>query len=183
MLKLWMAMTTGSMAKELNTRRGEGLHSRARSEHLIKKNLNITTINTISIVVNHVFTNKLITFYENSVHVVKWDTVRPDRPTVTVTAQGQGSRTKGRYSTRLYCRYRRFTLVLTAHLSWWMLRLEMLSVDLNHLVIILTVPLWNMHIYYHYLILWHTYFSVWNYDLSTLFKKDILYVVDIISYI
>lgn len=28
-----------------------------------------------------------------------------------------------------------------------------------------------------------TYFSVWNYDLSTLFKKDILYVVDIISYI
>lgn len=37
MLKLWMAMTTGSMAKELNTRRGEGLHSRARSEHLIKK--------------------------------------------------------------------------------------------------------------------------------------------------
>lgn len=39
MLKLWMAMTTGSMAKELNTRRGEGLHSRARSEHLIKKKL------------------------------------------------------------------------------------------------------------------------------------------------
>lgn len=71
MLKLWMAMTTGSMAKELNTRPGEGLHSRARSEHLIKKHFNITTVNTISIVVNHVFTNKLITFYENSVHVVK----------------------------------------------------------------------------------------------------------------
>lgn len=39
MQKLWMAMTTGWMAMELNTRRGEGLHSRARSEHLMKKNL------------------------------------------------------------------------------------------------------------------------------------------------
>lgn len=37
MQKLWMAMTTGWMAMELNTRRGEGLHSRARSEHLMKK--------------------------------------------------------------------------------------------------------------------------------------------------
>lgn len=39
MQKLWMAMTTGWMVVELNTRRGEGLHSRARSEHLMKKNL------------------------------------------------------------------------------------------------------------------------------------------------
>lgn len=39
MQKLWMAMTTGWMVMELNTRRGEGLHSRARSEHLMKKTL------------------------------------------------------------------------------------------------------------------------------------------------
>lgn len=72
-------MIIGSMVKEFNIRRGEGLYFRVRFEYLIKKNFNIIIINIIFIVVNYVFINKLIIFYENSVYVVKWDIVRLDR--------------------------------------------------------------------------------------------------------
>lgn len=64
-------MIIGSMVKEFNIRRGEGLYFRVRFEYLIKKNFNIIIINIIFIVVNYVFINKLIIFYENSVYVVK----------------------------------------------------------------------------------------------------------------
>lgn len=78
-------MIIGSMVKEFNIRRGEGLYFRVRFEYLIKKNFNIIIINIIFIVVNYVFINKLIIFYENSVYVVKWDIVRLDRLIVIVT--------------------------------------------------------------------------------------------------
>lgn len=71
MLKFWMVMIIGLMVKEFNIRRGEGLYFRVRFEYLIKKNFNIIIINIIFIVVNYVFINKLIIFYENSVYVVK----------------------------------------------------------------------------------------------------------------
>lgn len=77
-------MIIGSMVKEFNIRRGEGLYFRVRFEYLIKKNFNIIIINIIFIVVNYVFINKLIIFYENSVYVVKWDIVRLDRLIVIV---------------------------------------------------------------------------------------------------
>lgn len=78
-------MIIGSMVKEFNIRRGEGLYFRVRFEYLIKKiNFNIIIIDIIFIVVNYVFINKLIIFYENSVYVVKWDIVRLDRLIVIV---------------------------------------------------------------------------------------------------
>lgn len=77
-------MIIGSMVKEFNIRRGEGLYFMVRFEYLIKKNFNIIIINIIFIVVNYVFINKLIIFYENSVYVVKWDIVRLDRLIVIV---------------------------------------------------------------------------------------------------
>lgn len=55
MLKFWMVMIIGSMVKEFNIRRGEGLYFRVRFEYLIKKNFNIIIINLIFIVVNYVF--------------------------------------------------------------------------------------------------------------------------------
>lgn len=71
MLKFWMVMIIGLMVKEFNIRFGEGLYFRVRFEYLIKKNFNIIIINIIFIVVNYVFINKMIIFYENSVYVVK----------------------------------------------------------------------------------------------------------------